>query len=232
MGSPVLEARGLTKSYGTGPGAVTALRDASLTLGPGDFVAILGVSGSGKTTLLHCLGLLERPDSGSLTVEGEDLLAASDARRAWCRNARLGFVFQSFHLVPELNALENVLLPAMIREGPAGWLRAGPAARRRAGELLDRVGLAARATHRPAQLSGGERQRVAVARAMLNAPAVLLADEPTGNLDSATGRAVAGLLEGLCAGGTAVVMVTHNEELAARAGRVVRMADGRILGRS
>ncbi len=231
MASAVLEASGLSKTYPSGAGPVQALREVSLSVAAGECLAILGVSGCGKTTLLHCLGLLERPDSGEVRVEGRDAARAPESARASWRNLRLGFVFQSFHLVPELDALENVLLPAMIRVGALGWARQRREARGRGLDLLARVGLAQRASHRPGQLSGGERQRVAVARAMLNGPAVLLADEPTGNLDSRTAEGIVELLEGLCRTGTAVVMVTHNEALAARAHRVARMADGRIVGR-
>lgn len=220
MAEPVLKARGLSKSYPSGAGEVRVLCGVDLDVQAGEFTALLGVSGSGKTTLLHCLGLIESPDAGEISLEGSPTGKATERQRARWRNGRIGFVFQAFHLVPELTALENVLLPAMIRGGAPE--------RERALSLLERVGVAHRAAHRPSQLSGGERQRVAVARALVNRPAVLLADEPTGNLDSETGLGIIRLLEGTAEEGAAVVVVTHNEDLSRRARRVVRMADGRI----
>ena len=226
MASPVIRARGLTRTYPSGAGPVHALRGVDLDVCAGDFLAILGVSGSGKSTLLHCLGLIEKPDAGELFLEDSLLSEASEGQRALWRNYSIGFVFQAFHLVPELTALENVLLPAMIRYSPFTWPGARGKARQRAAGLLERMGLSHRAGHRPAQLSGGERQRVALARALINSPALLLADEPTGNLDTESGEGIIRLLEALAGEGTAVVVVTHNEALGRRARRAVRMKDG------
>ncbi len=226
MASPILRARGLARTYPSGAGPVHALRGVDLDVASGDFLAILGVSGSGKSTLLHCLGLIERPDAGELALEGQTTSTANERQLSLWRNTRIGFVFQSFHLVPELSALENVLLPAMIRTSPLAWPGASGPARSRAEALLERMGLSQRAGHRPPQLSGGERQRVALARALIHQPALLLADEPTGNLDTESGEGIIRLLEGMAREGTAVVVVTHNEALGRRARRAVRMKDG------
>ena len=224
----VIRARGLSRTYPSGAGPVHALRGVDLEVRSGDFLAILGVSGSGKSTLLHCLGLVEKPDAGELFLEDFPAAKASEFQRALWRNTRIGFVFQSFHLVPELTALENILLPAMIRSTPFTWGGGRGQALQRARALLERMGLSARAAHRPAHLSGGERQRVALARALINGPAVLLADEPTGNLDTESGEGIIRLLKALAGEGTAVVVVTHNEALGRLASRAVRMTDGRL----
>ena len=215
-----VEARGLTKDYGP----VAVLRGVSLDIRAGERVAVLGKSGSGKSTLLHLLAGLDVPSAGSLVVAGRDLAALSRNDRADYRRLTVGVVFQAFHLVPTRDALGNVEVPLTLAGVPRRERR------RRAAEALDAVGLGHRLTHRPAELSGGERQRVAVARALINRPRLVLADEPTGNLDSATGQEVAALLfEHVRATGAALVLVTHDEELA-RAGtdRVCRMADGRL----
>jgi predicted ABC-type transport system involved in lysophospholipase L1 biosynthesis ATPase subunit len=217
-GSPgaVLRAVGLKKSYSSGDRRIEVLSGVDLRVAPGESVAIRGESGSGKSTLLHLLAGLDGPDAG--TVEWEGAPATAERRARY-----LGMVFQSFYLIPELDARENVLMAARLA-GPAG-----AAERQRAADLLARVGLAERATHLPAQLSGGERQRVAVARALMNAPRLILADEPTGNLDERTGDAVIELLLGLCREtGTALVLVTHNAAHAAKAGRTLLLHEGRM----
>ncbi len=217
-GQSVLSARGLKKSFRSGEGMIEVLRGVDLEVVAGESVSIRGESGSGKSTLLNLLAALDAPDAGTLAWEGA---AATGGRRA----TFLGIVFQSFYLIPELDALQNVLMASRIMRAP------GKAEKERAKELLARVGLAGRATHLPSQLSGGERQRVAVARALMNAPRLILADEPTGNLDEHTGDAVIDLLLGLCAEtNTALVLVTHNAAHAKKAGRALFLHDGRFAG--
>ncbi|WP_433825191.1 ABC transporter ATP-binding protein [Actinoplanes sp. CA-015351] len=201
---------------------VPALRGVSLTVEAGDYVAIVGTSGSGKSTLMHLLGGLDRPTGGTLLIGGRDVSRLSPNEMAELRNTTIGFVFQSFHLLSRTTAQDNVGLPLVYRGAGRKERRA------RAAEMLDRVGLAHRMTHRPNQMSGGEQQRVAIARALVTGPSVLLADEPTGNLDSATGQSVLTLLESLNAEGVAVVLVTHDREVAARAARQIVMRDGKI----
>jgi putative ABC transport system ATP-binding protein len=219
----LLEARDVQRQYKAGESTVHALRGVSLTIDRGEFVAIVGASGSGKSTLLHLLGAVDAPDVGQVVFEGRDISRLSDAEATRLRLLRVGLVFQRFYLMPTLSALENVMLPM----AEAGL---GAAARRaRAEELLRYVGLAERAGHRPTQLSGGEQQRVAVARALANEPALLLADEPTGELDAATGAALIALLQRLNADGLTCVLVTHDAALAQSARRVITMRDGRIV---
>ncbi|OPG11845.1 macrolide ABC transporter ATP-binding protein [Microbispora sp. GKU 823] len=201
---------------------VDALRGVSLRIGQGEFAAIVGPSGSGKSTLMHLLGCLDRPTSGTLRVNGVDVATLDDAGLAGLRNRTIGFVFQSFHLLARTSALDNVALPLVYR----GVFRAER--RERARAALEAVGLGHRLTHRPSQMSGGEQQRVAIARALVGDPRVLLADEPTGNLDTRNGEEVMGLLERLNEGGVAVVLVTHDAEVAARARRQIHVRDGRI----
>jgi ABC-type lipoprotein export system ATPase subunit len=205
-------------------GPVTAVRDVSLRIEAGASVAICGPSGCGKSTLLHILGCVDAPTSGTLLFQGHDVRSLGESQRSTLRLTRIGFVFQRFFLLPMLTALENVELP----QAEAGVAR--DERRRRTLELLEYVGLAARADHRPSQLSGGEMQRVAIARALANRPRLLLADEPTGELDQATGEHVASLLDRVNADGTALVIVTHDPDLAGRARRVLTMRDGRIDG--
>jgi len=226
-----IEVTSLRKTYRLGRVDVPVLRGATLSVASGEWLAILGASGWGKSTLLHLLGGLDRPDpnGGSIAYDGKALGELTAGERNRFRREHVGFVFQFYHLVPELTVLENTLLGAMIRFGKLGYLRESGALRERAKELLDRAGLSHRLGHRPAQLSGGERQRVAIARALMNDPPVLLADEPTGNLDQKTGAELLNVFEGM-RGRTprTIVMVTHDPKVAARADRVVEMADGLV----
>ena len=218
----MLVARRLTKEYASGASALAVLRDVSFTIPQGAFVAIVGPSGSGKTTLLGLLAGLDTPSGGGVILDGADLARMSEDERALLRGEKVGFIFQSFQLIPTLTALENVQVPLELR-GDAG---AGARAR----DLLARVGLRERYDHFPTQLSGGEQQRVAIARAFANRPRILFADEPTGNLDAATGARIVELLEELNReSGATVVIVTHDLALAARAGRQIRLADGVVV---
>ena len=223
-GLPLVEARGVSRVFPMPAGPVVALNDVSLAVGEGEYVAIAGPSGCGKSTLLHVLGCVDTATSGVVRLEGRDVGSLSDHDRSAIRLAKIGLVFQRFFLLPMLSALENVELP----QAEAGVPRA--ARLERARMLLDYVGLAHRADHRPAQLSGGEMQRVAIARAMANQPRLVLADEPTGELDQATGDAIAALFDRLHRDGTAIVVVTHDPSIAGRAQRILRMRDGRIDG--
>jgi putative ABC transport system ATP-binding protein len=221
----VIELAGITRSFLDQGREVQVLRGVDLRVAPGELVAVVGASGSGKTTLLAIAGALDAGFGGEVVVAGQRLRGLSPVALARLRNRSVGFVFQSFNLVPAFPALENVLLPALLRHGdgePPG------AARARALEALDRVGLAGKAHLRPARLSGGERQRVAIARALVVRPALLLADEPTGNLDEATGAAVIGLFEELAREGAAVLVVTHEERVSRAAGRLLTLREGRL----
>jgi len=223
---PILRAEGIYKSYRMGVADVTVLRGASIQIRPCEFVAIVGASGSGKSTLLHILGGLDRPDKGSVRFEGDDISGFSARRLNQFRNQTVGFVFQFYHLLDELNVLENVCLPAMVSRSALGWLAYRSQARKRAMEVLEQMGLGGRIQHKPWQLSGGERQRVAIGRALMNRPRLLLADEPTGNLDSVTGNGILEVFEALNRSGQTIVMVTHDPCVASKAGRVVTLADG------
>jgi putative ABC transport system ATP-binding protein len=217
----MLRCAALTKTYRSGGGELTVLNDISFTVEPGGFVAIVGPSGSGKTTLLGLLAGLDRPTSGAVHLDGDDLGALDGDALARLRGEKIGFVFQSFQLIPTLTARENVQVPLELRGEPAAA---------RADELLDRVGLGGRGHHYPAQLSGGEQQRVALARAFSTRPRVLFADEPTGNLDARTGAGIIDLMTELNRdSGTTLVLVTHDLDLAARARRTIRLADGRVV---
>jgi putative ABC transport system ATP-binding protein len=217
---PQIELSGIERIFTLGDSQVHALHALDLAVDAGEYLAIMGPSGSGKSTLLNLLGLLDRPDAGNYRLEGRDVTTLSAEEQARVRRERIGFVFQSFHLVPRLTAAENIALPLML----AGVPPADRASRVR--QALDDLGLATRADHRPDQLSGGQRQRVAIARATIMRPAMILADEPTGNLDRATGEDVMDLLEQLNAGGVTLVVVTHDPVLGARARRRVAMEDG------
>jgi putative ABC transport system ATP-binding protein len=218
----VIETQGLTRTYRLGRTEVRALCGVDMRVAPGEFVALMGPSGSGKSTLMHLLGCLDTPTAGRYRLEGRDVSRLSRDERARVRNHRIGFVFQTFNLLPRLNALDNVALP-LLYQGCVEDVR------RRAAEALARVALAGRARHRPTELSGGERQRVAIARALVAEPAIFLADEPTGNLDSATGAEIMRLLAALSAEGRTLLVVTHDAQVAAHAGRVVHLRDGRIV---
>ncbi|MBP7126211.1 ABC transporter ATP-binding protein [Myxococcota bacterium] len=221
MGEALLEAKDLWKSYHRSGAEIPVLRGTGFRLEKGEQVAVLGKSGVGKSTLLHVLGTLDRPDRGRVLFRGEDLTGKAERDLAAFRNRKLGFVFQFHHLLPEFSALENVMIPAII----AGTSRREAA--RLAGDLLEAVGLSSRQTHRPAELSGGEQQRVAMARALVMRPEVILADEPTGNLDEATSEEVHGLMADLNGRfGVAFVVATHNLRLAERMGRVLRLENG------
>lgn len=218
----IIETENLTQTYHLGKTEVHALRGVSLRIAEGEFVALMGASGSGKSTLLHLLGCLDTPTAGVYRLAGQDVSRLSRDARSRVRNRRIGFVFQIFNLLPRLNAVENVALPLQYRgrlNGTQG----------KAIESLRRVGLGDRLRHRPNELSGGERQRVAIARALIADPALLLADEPTGNLDSVTGGEIMRLLADLHAEGRTIVMVTHDAGVAAYAGRVLHMCDGRLV---
>jgi len=220
---PALELRGVRRVFKQAGTELRVLNGVDLVLRAGEIVALVGPSGAGKSTMLHIAGLLERPDGGAVLIGGEDCGSLSDDRRTMLRRAEIGFVYQFHHLLPEFSALENVMLPQMIAAVPRRQ------AREKAAGLLDQVGLAPRAGHRPARLSGGEQQRVAIARALANNPKILLGDEPTGNLDHATGESVLETLVDLVRGtGLAALIATHNLELARRLDRIVALEDGKL----
>ena len=230
--SRLLAAQGLHKHYRMGPQDLHVLRGVDVTIHAGEWLAIAGASGSGKSTLLHLLGGLDRPDRGQVGFKGHNVFAMNEAQLNGYRNRQVGFVFQFYHLLPELTALENVLVGAMIGRSIFTWPGARRAQFARAGGLLERLGLAARLEHRPAKLSGGERQRVAIARALMNAPAILMADEPTGNLDADTGAQILDLFRQFHADGQTIVMVTHDETVAAAADRKLVLEAGRLKGQA
>jgi putative ABC transport system ATP-binding protein len=222
VNTSIVEATHISRVFPMPAGPVTAVADVTLRIAPGDHIAIRGPSGCGKSTLLHMLGCVETPTSGTLVFNGNDVTKLSDRQRSLLRLRSIGFVFQRFYLLPMLTAAENVELPQSEAHVPKAERRT------RTQELLEYVGLAARADHRPSELSGGEMQRVAIARALANRPGLLLADEPTGELDRATGEQIAALLDRVNADGTAMVIVTHDPALAERCTRVLSMRDGRI----
>jgi ABC-type lipoprotein export system ATPase subunit len=224
----ILESEGIYKSYRMGATEVKVLKGVDLAVKTGEFLAIIGASGSGKSTLLHILGALDMPDKGVVRFEGRDLSQHSARELNRFRNKMVGFIFQFYHLLDELNTLENVFLPTMASKSVLGWLACRRQAKNRAKELLAQLGLLERANHKPYQLSGGERQRVAIGRALMNEPKLLLADEPTGNLDSATGIGILDVFEKLNKAGQTIIMVTHDERIARRAGRIITLADGKI----
>lgn len=219
----MIQLKNVQKIYPMGEVSVPALRGIDLTIQRGEFVAIMGPSGSGKSTLMHLLGCLDLPTDGTVQLEGYDVTRLDEDTLAQIRGKKIGFVFQTFNIIPTLTALENVELPLFFQGVPRAERRA------RAAELLSKVGLGERMHHKPAQLSGGERQRVAIARALANDPEIILADEPTGNLDSETGQAILELLAKLHREGKTIILVTHNPEAAAYAQRVLRIKDGRLV---
>ncbi|MDA0374343.1 MAG: ABC transporter ATP-binding protein [Planctomycetota bacterium] len=230
MTRAILEASAVTKSYAIGSRSIPVLRGVDLSIGEGEVVALLGASGAGKSTLLHVLGLLDPPSSGRVLFEGRPVHDLPIRERASLRHRQIGFVFQFYHLIPELNALENVKLGTMMDRGLLSWMKDRRELDERARDLLRTVGLTERHTHRPSELSGGERQRVAIARALIARPKVILADEPTGNLDSETAAGVLDLLFRINREeGVAFLMVTHDERLAERCDRLIRMKDGVVV---
>ena len=221
----MIDVRGVAKRYPQGAGTLTVLHGVSLTVAAGEFVAVVGPSGAGKSTLLHLVGGLDTPTAGEVRLDGQAWSALTPGEQARRRNTLIGFVFQSYHLVPELTAQENTMLPALV----GGAHGSVAAARARADELLGQLGLTARRRHRPSELSGGEQQRVAIARALMNRPRLLLCDEPTGNLDTASGAEVLRLLtDWHRRDGVTVLLVTHEPALARAAGRIIHMRDGTI----
>ena len=223
MSEPLLSARGLSKSYAMGRRTLDVLRGVDLDVTPGEFLALRGASGAGKSTLLHLIGGLDSPNAGEIRFAGQNLAHFSERDLAHFRNRRVGFVFQAYHLLPELTALENVCLPARVARIDAAT------AEKRGRDLLARAGLQDRVEHKPFELSGGEQQRVAIARALINQPELLLADEPTGNLDSRTGGEIIELLKSLRAEKRMTLAIaTHDEKVAAHAERVLQLADGQI----
>jgi len=220
-GHAAIRLTGVEKIHRTDRIETVALNQINLEVRPREFLSVMGPSGSGKSTLLNVIGLLDRPSKGTVEIDGENVGALSDRALAGKRNREIGFVFQTFHLVQDLNVLDNVEIPLLYRNLPAGKRRV------MAREALERVGLTARTTHFPSQLSGGQRQRVAIARAVVGHPSILLADEPTGNLDSQMGDEIIGILEDLNRAGSTIVMVTHDHRLASRTARIVRLFDGR-----
>jgi putative ABC transport system ATP-binding protein len=220
---PILVARGVRKTYRSAAQEVEALRGINVDLWPGELVMVMGPSGNGKTTMLNCLSGLDSIDAGKVLIDGMDLHHVSDARRTAHRARRMGFVFQSFNLIPVFSAVENVELPLLVVGMPGGEARVS------ALDMLDRVGLGNRALHRPAELSGGEQQRVAIARALVSRPAIVWADEPTGNLDSQTAEAVLDLLFEVHRAGQTLVIVTHDRAIGSRGERLLQVRDGRIV---
>ncbi|NIL96044.1 MAG: ATP-binding cassette domain-containing protein [Planctomycetales bacterium] len=220
--SVAAELKQLGKDYHSGAGLVRALQNVSFQVARGELIAIMGASGSGKSTLLNLLGCLDRPSSGRLLLSGQDVSQLSDDALSEIRASQIGFVFQSFNLIPQLTVLENIEVPLYYQR------RLTPQDRRRCRQLADRVGLSDRLTHRPTQLSGGQQQRVALARSLANEPEFILADEPTGNLDSQTGSEILDLLANLHRDGKTIIVVTHEDEVARRASRIIQLKDGRL----
>ena len=230
MNDTAIAVADLRKSYHLGRTTLKVLRKVSFEVARGRFIAVVGASGSGKSTLLHLVGLLDRPDGGEILLDGVDVASLSPAARNRIRCNDVGFVFQFYHLLPELNVLENVLLPAKVDASAVEWVPRRSAMRDRAAGTLQAVGLAERLRHRPKELSGGERQRVAIARALINRPKILLVDEPTGNLDSKTGKQIMNVLKDCNRQrGQTILMVTHDASLASEADRILELRDGRLF---
>lgn len=225
----MIKTQNITKSYKMGKIRLEVLRGVNISIGKGEFAAIVGASGSGKSTLLHILGALDKPDSGTVNYQNQPLHQFRAGKLNFYRNKTVGFVFQFYHLLDELNVLENVLTPAMASVSTLGWLTIRQKTTQRAKTLLEQFGLSGRLNHKPYELSGGERQRVALARALINEPPLLLADEPTGNLDSKTGHGILEALSDLNRKGQTIVMVTHDERIAAGASRTIRLVDGKAV---
>lgn len=231
MSDLAVKASDLHKSYKLGKVSLHVLRGVSFSVKKGEFVCVVGASGSGKSTLLHLIGLIDCADKGHIAVDGTDIGKLSAKRRSRMRCREVGFVFQFYHLLPELTVMENTLLPSMVNSSVVGWAARRTHRKRQARKLLERLGLGERLKHRPKELSGGERQRVALARALVNSPGLLLADEPTGNLDSKTGGRIMDLLQRFNKEtGQTIVMVTHDSALASKADRVLHLRDGRLSG--
>ena len=228
MSKPILRAKGIHRAYGTGRTEVKVLRGATIEASEAEFLVIMGASGCGKSTLLHVLGALDAPDRGTVEFRGKNIFGLPPSVRGRYRNRDVGFVFQFYHLLPELNVLENVMIPRLVTHSFWTWWSTRRESRKDASDLLDRMGLADRAKHRPNQLSGGEKQRVAIARALINRPALLLADEPTGNLDEKTGGEILKLLVELNEAGQTIIMVTHDAKVASLAHRRVHLTEGII----
>lgn len=223
-----IKVSGLQKSYRMGKVELNVLRGVGFEIPRGEFCTIVGASGSGKSTLLHLIGLLDRPDEGDIELHGQDVAKFSWARRNRTRCREIGFVFQFYHLLPELRVLENVFMPAMVDCPGLAWMGKRSAIRKKAVDLLCELGLGDRLRHRPRELSGGERQRVAIARALMNGPSILLADEPTGNLDSKTGQQIMDVLKKFNQDGQTILMVTHDDALAKQTHRTLHIRDGRL----
>ncbi len=228
MNDLILQAENLHKTYHLDMVEVPVLKGINLNVRRGEFLSIVGVSGSGKSTLLHILGALDTPDVGRVIFDDMNIFSAESEFRNLVRNRKFGFVFQFYHLLPELTVLENVIMPNLVGATAGDWLRESQSIYQHAIEVLSELGLEERIWHLPGELSGGERQRVAIARAMTNSPDILFADEPTGNLDQATGQQIFQILLDLNANGQTIIMVTHDEQLANRTSRIVRLSDGRI----
>ncbi len=229
MSSAAIQVSNLHKSYKMGRVDLHVLKGVSFSINKGEFAAIVGASGSGKSTLLHLAGLLDRPDKGQVHLHGQDVEKISFRKRNQMRCEDIGFVFQFYHLLPELNVLENTLLPSKVDTSTLGWLVKKNSLRKKAAELLERLGMSERIKHKPKELSGGERQRVAIARALMNEPDILLADEPTGNLDSKTGRQIMKVLQGFNRDSRqTILMVTHDTTLAQETDRTLHLRDGQL----
>ncbi|MFQ5489140.1 MAG: ABC transporter ATP-binding protein [Phycisphaerae bacterium] len=228
MSKTLIQADGVCKTYQLGRSLLKVLRGATFKADPGEFVAIMGASGSGKSTLLHILGALDLPDQGGVQFEGRSVFDLPRREQEHLRNTDVGFVFQFYHLLPELNVFENILLPHMVGHSLLGWASAARRCREMTREVIQAVGLSERIRHKPSELSGGERQRAAIARAIVNRPKLLLADEPTGNLDAKTGEGILEVLGRLHRDGQTIIMVTHDANIAKRADRVLQLVEGRI----